>query len=256
MIKRQGLLLVALMSILTCAGCGGGLTLSGMPPEEQLSRAGDLLRRGKGTQALEAYRFIARDNPGTEWEEQARLGIARSYREAGDYFAAVQEYESFQRRFSRSPLVGDAVLEIAYCYLDQRAKPQYDQEWNPKAIRQIEEFLAGWPESPRVEEARKALFEARRHSAKKELENGITYLKLRRLKAARFYFELVIREYGDTPEAAEALYETARTFEMQKEKGEAASRYRKLIAEYPASEYVARAEEKLHRLDPPAETDE
>ena len=239
----------ALLWLTVFVGCGGGLSLTGLPPEEQLSQAGELLVQGKGERALEAYRFVARTHPGTEWEEEARLGIARSFREMGDYFAAVQEYESFQRRFSRSPLVGDAVLEIGLCYLEQQAKPEYDQEWNPKAIRQLEEFLAGWPESPRVEEGREALFAARRHIARKELENAITYIKLRRLKAARFYFTLVTENWGDTPEAAEAIFETGRTYELEHNEDEALDQYRKLVAQYPASEFIARAQERISQLD-------
>ncbi len=247
--KWTGVAAITLISMFALAGCGGSMPLTGLSPEEQLARAGNLLADGKGVRSLEAHRMIARSHPGTEWEEHARLGIARSHREVGDYFAAVQEYESFQRRFSRSPLVADAMLEIALCYIDQRAKPHYDQEWNPKAIRQIEEFLAAWPESPRADEGRRLLMEARRHTARKDLENGITYIKLRRLNAARFYFNLVIENWGDTPEAEQALFETARTFELEHDFDEALLHYRKMVAEYPPSELIAKAEERISRIE-------
>ncbi len=245
---RIWVLIITLVWSVVSAGCGGGLSLTGMPPDEQLSHADDFLKQGKGDRALEAFRLIARTHPGTEWEERARLGIARSYREIGDYFAAVQDYESFQRRFSRSPLVADAMLEIGLCYLEQQANPEYDQEWNPKAIRQLEEFLAGWPESPRAEEGRDALFSARRHIARKELENAITYKKLRRLNAARFYFNLVAQNWGDTPEAAEAVFEVGRTYELEKNREEALAHYRKLVAEYPSSEFIMRAEDRISQI--------
>ncbi len=249
MTYRTGAAFAVLILFLVLAGCGGGELLPAGEPAEQLAVAGDYLRRGKELRALEAYRLIARKYPGSEWEEKARLGIARSYRKQGDYFAAVQEYESFQRRFSRSPLVSDAMLEIGLCYVDQQAKPEYDQEWNDKAIRQLEDFLAAFPESPRAQEARTALFGARRHIARKELENGITYVKLRRLKAARFYFDLVRENWPDTPEAAEALFETGRTFEAEKKTDEALSSYRKLIAGYSDSRFVEEAARRIDRLE-------
>ncbi|NNE10386.1 MAG: outer membrane protein assembly factor BamD [Gemmatimonadetes bacterium] len=239
---------VALLAMLTLA-CSGGPLLPKGSPEEQLARARYYLDDGDGTKALEAYRLLSQTLQGTEHEEESRLGMARAHRESGDYFAAVQEYEGFQRRFPRSPLVGDAVLEIAETYVEQRAKPEYDDDWNEKAIRQYEDFLAGYPRHPRLEEGRAGLLNARNHAALKELKNGITYIKLRRFRAARFYFDIVIDRWAGTDVVPEAHYESGRTFELQKNWEEAASHYRTLAEEYPDSPFAEKARERLARME-------
>lgn len=239
---------VALLALLMLA-CSGGPLLPKGSPGEQLARARHYLDDGDGTKALEAYRLLSQTLQGTEFEEESRLGMARAHRESGDHFAAVQEYEGFPRRFPRSPLIGDAALEIAVTYAEQRAKPEYDDDWNEKAIRQYEDYLAGYPRHPRIEEGRVGLLSARNHAAAKELKNGITYVKLRRFRAARFYFDLVIDRWAGTDVVPEAHYESGRTYELQKNWEEAATHYRTLTESYPESPFAAKADERLARLE-------
>ncbi len=230
------------------ADCGGVSLLPDATPEERLSRARAYLDDGDGRKSMAAYRTIAGLYPGTEWEEEARLGVARSQRELGDYFAAVQEYQTFQRRYPRSSRVGDAVLEIAYCYVDQQASPAYDQEWNTKAIRQFEEYIAGHPDHPRIEEGRRGLLEARTHRARKEFENAVTYVKLRRFSAARFYFQIVLDDWGDTPLAHEARYEMARTYELANDDDEAIRWLEICLNEGAEGELAEKARTRLAKL--------
>ena len=159
--RRAKRFLFVLLAI--AAGCGGGSFPPASDPASRIEKADDYLRRGKEREALEAYRVIAGAYPGTEWEERARIGIARAYRSQGDYPAAVLEYQDFQRRHPRSAFVDDAVFEIGLCYADQRKKPQLDQQWNEKALAQWNAFLARFPDSELADRAREERLEARTH---------------------------------------------------------------------------------------------
>ncbi|MBN1826359.1 MAG: outer membrane protein assembly factor BamD [Candidatus Eisenbacteria bacterium] len=255
--RRAKLFLFVLLSI--GAGCGGGSIPPVTDPTARIEKADDYLRRGKEREALETYRIIVGAYPGTEWEERARLGIARSYRSQGDYPAAVLEYQDFQRRHPRSEFVDDAAYEIGLCYAEQRKKPQLDQEWNEKALEQFNSFLARFPDSDLAEQAREKRLEARTQFARKTIQNGVTYRKLRRFTAARFYFQIVLDEYPDTPLVPEAIYEIARSHEGQKDYAAASEAYRKLAEEYPGSDWAEKGEKRLkeigRRLEEEAEED-
>jgi len=231
-----------LVYALLCAACGTGELLPEGSPEERFARADGYLARGKEQKSLEAYRELGRIYTGTEWEERARLGIARSYRSMKEHPAAIQEYEAFIRRYPRSQWVDDADFEIGLCYADQRKKPELDQEMNLKALAQFNDFLAEHPTSELVPRARDEVKMARTNLARKALENGATYVKIRRYEAARFYFRLVAGEYADTDLAPEALYEIARTYEREKMPEEAAEAFEELRTRYPDSPWCARLE--------------
>jgi len=245
--RRACVILFVLPAIL--AGCGGRSFPPASDPAARIERADDYLRRGKKREALESYRVIAGAYPGTEWEERARLGIARAYRAQKDYPAAILEYQDFQRRHPRSEYVDDAAFEIGLCYAAQRKKPQLDQEWNGKALEQFDSFLARFPDSDLAPRAREEREEARIHFARKALLNGITYRKLRRYEAALFYFDIVRNDYADTPAAAEALYETGRVAELRKDYAAAAESYRTLAEEHPGSAWAEKGEKRLGALE-------
>ncbi|MFH1681453.1 MAG: outer membrane protein assembly factor BamD, partial [Candidatus Eisenbacteria bacterium] len=212
----RALLLPVLVSALLCCACGAGELLPEGSPDERFARVDGTLARGKETRALEAYRALARIYTGTDWEERARIGIARSYRAMKDYPAAIQEYETFARRYPRSEWVDDAAFEAGLCYADQRKRPQLDQQMNLQALDRFNDFLAEHPESDLVPRAREEVRTARDHLARKALENGVTYAKLRRYGAARFYFRIVVDDYPETEAVPEALYQIGRTYEREK----------------------------------------
>lgn len=240
---------VPVLFLFIFSGCGGRSALVEGKPEDQLARAGDLLERGKEVQSLEAYRLVAGKYAGTEFEERARIGIARSYRLMKDHPAAIQEYRNFIRRHPRSEFVDDSAFEIGLCYAAQRKKPSLDQEWNSMAMNEFTEFIAMYPRSDLVEAARAELQQCRSHAAEKEMLNGITYKKLRRYGAARFYFQIVLDEYPETPVVSQTLYEMGDAWEREKDLSRAGECYAELTTRFPDSEWAKKARRSLAKLD-------
>jgi outer membrane protein assembly factor BamD len=243
--SRGGRGLPYLLLLLLAFACGSRELLPEAGPEERFARADGYLAEGKEMRALEAYRALSRLYLGTEWEERAHLGVARSYRAMEDFPAAEQEYESFSRRFPRSNYADDALFEIALCYAEQRKDPDLDPEMNQKALNQLNDFIARYPESELVPRAREEVLEARTHAARKALENGLTYAKLRRYSAARFYLKIVADEYPETEVAPEALCEIGRTHLREGSEKEALGALEALRSRYPESGWTRELEREL-----------
>jgi outer membrane protein assembly factor BamD len=243
--SRGGRGLPCLLLLLLACACGSRELLPEAGPEERFARADGYLARGKEMRSLEAYRALSRLYLGTEWEERAHLGVARSYRAMKDFPAAEQEYESFSRRFPRSGYADDAMFEIALCYAEQRKDPDLDPEMNQKTLNQLNDFIARYPESELVPRAREEVLRARTHAARKTLENGLTYAKLRRYPAARFYLEIVVDEYPETEVVPEALCEIGRTYLRERAGEEARAALEELRSRYPDSKWTGELEKEL-----------
>ncbi|MFH1278688.1 MAG: outer membrane protein assembly factor BamD [Candidatus Eisenbacteria bacterium] len=242
---HRGVLILYLLCGLALFRCGGGELLPEGDPAEQVAAATGYLEDGKSQKALEAFQIIARTYPGTEWEEAARFGIARSQRKMKDYPTALQLYETFIRRFPRSEYVDDAAFESALCYSDQRKKPQLDPEMNRKALAGFEDFLARYPESDLAPRAREEVAEARDHFAEKALMNGITYTKLRRPGAARYYFQIILNSYPESRHVPEALYRIGETHRKQKHREETVAALAELRSRFPDSSWTAKLAARL-----------
>jgi len=232
MAQRSSSIILLVLLPVFLFGCGSSEPILEGSPRENLDRAADLIDRGKGSQALEAYRLLARAHAGTEWEEEARIGIARSHRVLKDYTVAIQEYETFLRRYPRSEWVDDAAFEIGLCFADQRKSPALDPGMTEASLNAFERFIAEYPDSPLIEKAREERLKARAVLARKALENGITYRKLRRYSAALFYYRIVLDDFADTEVVPRALYETGwvqakmgKTDEAQEALGELRERF-------------------------------
>lgn len=245
MAVHRGARILSLVIALAALRCGGGDLLPEGDPADRVRAAEQYLERGKNRQALEAFQIIARTYPGTEWEEAARVGIARSHRGMKDYPTAIQLYETFMRRFPRSDHVDDAAFEIGLCYAEQRKRPQLDPEMNRKALTEFEDFLARYPESDLAPRAREEVAAARDHFAEKELKNGITYAKLRRQGAARFYFQIVVDRYPESRHVPEALYRIGETHRRQKNREEAAAVLARMRSRFPDSGWTAKLAEAI-----------
>jgi TolA-binding protein len=89
--------------------------------------------------------------------------------------------------------------------------------------------------------------EARTILARKALENGETYMKLRRYAAARFYFRVVIDDYPETDVVPEALYRTARAFDKEGNPERAGEIMEELRRRFPDSTWTARLGSELGR---------
>jgi outer membrane protein assembly factor BamD len=95
--------------------------------------------------------------------------------------------------------------------------PSYEKDLSDlkRAIQLFDEFLTRYPNSEHTDEARQEILNARNLLAKKELENGKLYEKLKEPEAALLYYEYIYKNYPETESAGEATYRRARILEGQ-----------------------------------------
>jgi outer membrane assembly lipoprotein YfiO len=177
------------------------------------------------------------------------LDYARRLVEAGRNYDAILELQKFTSENPGSGMLDRALYYLGRAYLGKRDHAMAsDPTMSVRAIDQLMLFIKLHPESPFVPDARGRVTQLRVKLAEKQYLNGRLYLKLKRPAAARFYFENVLAEYGDTQWAPRCMLEIAKSYEIEKETAKAADEYNRLIQTYPDSEEAGQARLRIEEL--------
>ena len=138
---------------------------------------------------------------GTAWEKQKALGF-----KTPDYPAAIQAYETAADRYHDQPKVAaDAIFRAGLAYQCEAKTPDRDQSNAGRAITKFTDFIALFPNDPRVPQAQKIIASLKDDQARGNFEIAQFYEKRKRWEGARIYYNEVQSRDPNSPYAAEAL---------------------------------------------------
>ncbi|MDH4210645.1 MAG: outer membrane protein assembly factor BamD [candidate division WOR-3 bacterium] len=220
---------ILLAFVLIVLSCAARETLVPLEPVSEYERAMSLFDKKQYQKAAEAFERILFYYPSSEYVDDAQYWLSRAYLEMKDYDQAVIEFNYLIRNFPNSALVEQAHFYRAKANL--LGAPSYEKDLSDlkRAIQLFDEFLTRYPNSEYTDEARKEILTARNLLAKKELENGKLYEKLKEPEAALLYYEYIRNNYPETESAGEATYRRARILEKQGQFEEALELYKELL---------------------------
>ncbi len=174
--------------------------------EDEYQRAMDFYQKKDYKHALDGFQRIIFTYPGSEYADDAQFYLARSYFQTKDYLQAAMEFEFLIKNFAHSPYQEEAALLQAVSYFKRTPSYYRDQTMTRKALELIEDFLKNYPQTRFEKEARQTLLECREKLARKELENGKFYLKIKEYASAEIYFRSVIDNYPEVTCVREAKF--------------------------------------------------
>lgn len=209
--------------------CAARQTPAAIEPEAEFERAQSYYENKKYSQAIEAFERILFYHPSSEYVDDAQYWLGRAYLEKREYDQAVVEFDYLIRNFPNSAQLEEAYFFRARAYL--LGAPGHDRDLSDleRAIRLLDEFLTRFPNSEYTDDVRKEILSARNRLAKKELENGKLYEKLKEPDAALLYFKYIIHAYPETESASEAKFRSARIYEKQGPLEQAIDLYEELL---------------------------
>lgn len=136
---------------------------------------------------------IARNGPFSKVGPQAQLALGATREKQKDYALAVQAYEKAADTYHEQPeIAAEALFRAGQAYLKQARTAEYDQGAAVSAIATFTDFIALYPQDPRVEEARKTIAELRQEQARGAFRVAQYYDKNRRWDGARVYYNEVV----------------------------------------------------------------
>ncbi|MEO0185157.1 MAG: outer membrane protein assembly factor BamD [candidate division WOR-3 bacterium] len=203
--------------------------LAPLEPEDEFERAMEYFNNKKYDSAIKSFEKIIFYHASTEFVDDAQFHLARAYFEKKDYTQAITEFEYLIRNFPNTPFLEQSYLLRAKAYFLKAPGYEKDQTETKESISLLDDFMTRFPNSPYSDTAKSLILEARNRLAKKELENGRLYYKIKEYDSAILYFKYVIENYPETPSADEARYYLGQAYEKVGKKEQAYESYKELL---------------------------
>jgi len=154
---------------------------------------------------VDMYNKIIRNGPYSEVAPQAQMSIGTAREKQRDYLLAVKAYEKAADVYHDNKTVApDALFRAGLAYQKQAQTAEYDQSAAAQAIGTFSDFMALYPNEPRVKQAQDIMSKLRTEQARGALRIARFYEKKRKWDGAMVYYNDVITKDPDSTYAAEA----------------------------------------------------
>jgi len=234
---------------LVLAGCGAGVLPPVHSEGERLDIARHMIAQRDYTRAIELLKTYIQNNAGSANVDAAIELLGESYLKTRDYASAQVEFERLLRDYPESDSSGSAAFRLGEALYGQARGPDFDQDYTVKALDQWQSYVRAYPGHWLQPEAARRVAQARQRLASKLLKDANLYLKLRLGGPAEAYFQRVIDEFPDTPQASEASIGVALAEAAAGHKPRAIERLKQLETQYPGQPIAARAARERARLE-------
>lgn len=151
--------------------------------------------------AQEMFEAILKDAPFSKLAPLAQFNVGLALEKQGKPEEAVAAYQKLIEKYAGTPVVADAYYQIGYVYYQQVSRGSYDEATRNKASEAFDEFIARYPESEKVPQARENLQNLSGGINSNTLEVARFYEKQKNYKAAVIYYNEVIRNEAGSPNA-------------------------------------------------------
>ena len=153
----------------------------------------------------EMFEKILHYGPFGDYGAQSRDDIGAARDKEKDYPLAVKAYEAAADRYTDQPkIAADALFKAAQAYTKQARKADYDQSIAGQAISAFTDFMALYPDDPRVAEAQKVIASLRAEQARGNFRIAQFYEKRKKWDGALVYYNEVMIRGAGTPIATQA----------------------------------------------------
>lgn len=241
---------LALAAVILLGGCAYFSTRPDtLPPPAKLYEDGEReLLKGRWEAARDSLRKIVERHPESDLVPRARFLLGESYYREQDYEPAIREFGGFMTLFPGHQIADLVHYRLARSYFDQIPSVERDQAVTAKALAEFQKLLKQYPESRYAPDAIVKIEACRLRLAEKELWVADYYVRRGNHQAALQRYDVILKEYGRTAVAPQTLFLKAEALIQLGRIEEAATILRRLVEEYPASEWSRRARERQVKL--------
>jgi outer membrane protein assembly factor BamD len=251
--KHRLFLTLLLVVVILGAGCSTRKLPTG---QDYYSQGEYFYNRKLYKGAIDNYQHLIDQYPFSAYADQAELKIGMAYYQMKNYPEAINALTDFIRMHPTNKNLPMAQYYLAMSYFDQIPAPWQDQTVTRQAIEQFRTIERSYPESPFAELAHDRIAVCREVLARNEFMIGSYYQKRANYRAAESRLAELMEKYPETPVAAEALYNLGLTLEKEGKKYSAAQAFAAVQSHFKGSQYAAKAEVQLKKLNQPIDTEE
>ena len=153
----------------------------------------------------ELYEKVVKNGPYSPVAPQAQMKLGETREKQTNYPEAVKAYQRAADRYSDRPnIAADAVYKEGLAYNKQAATAEYDQGTAGQAIATFTDFIALFPDDPRVPQAQKYIGQLRSEQARGNYEIARYYARNAKWNGALVYYNEVLLRDPSSAFAGEA----------------------------------------------------
>ncbi|WP_276133643.1 outer membrane protein assembly factor BamD [Polluticoccus soli] len=225
----------------------------------KLTKANQYYDKKQYAQAIAVYENLIPVMKNTKNYEPMYYRYAWSYYNLKDYLSASYHFRNFVDFFPNSKDAEDMEYMHSYALYKLSPKPSLEQTNTIKALEAMQSFINTHPESKRVAEANKIIFEGRQKLETKDADAAKLYYNIGHYKAAGVAYKNLLRNYPESAYAdfyhymiVRAWYRYAKasiTTKQEERYASAVEAYKELVDTYPKSTYLRDAEKVFTLAD-------
>ena len=202
-------------------GCSSNPFDDDIPYKQRFDDGLAFFEEEKYGRAAQQFNIIVQRASHTDLGDDALFFLAESYYLEQDYDLALLEYEKLVSRMGFSPYIEKARWRICESLMKLSPNYYHDQDSSKKAIQEIQQFLDDYPKSEYSLDADKLIKKIRLTLARKNMETGELYMKLKAYDSAVVSYKIVTTDYYDTEYYNDANLEIIRCLVLMDKKDEA-----------------------------------
>jgi outer membrane protein assembly factor BamD len=167
------------------------------------------------------FEGIVKNAPYSKYAPLAQFNVGQALEKQGEFPKAIEAYQLCVNKYPGDAIADDALYQVGYVRLRESREGSYDRATANKARESFEDFIARYPDSEKVPQARENLKSLEGGANKGTLEVAKFYDKTKKFKAAVIYYNDVIKNEPGSPDAE---YAKARIEALKGQYGEDALR--------------------------------
>ena len=239
-----------LLSLAVCLGLAGGPGCGASNPHPVGSFERGVYWQDKGhyQDAAEAFEVYVRQHPTDSLAAEAQFQKARSYMAIEEYPLAAVEFQILAQDYPVSPLVEAASFHEGECYYFQVGRIERDVTSAYEARLHWMDFARQYPNSEYMPQVRTYMQEITDLLVEKRLRAVKVYRQLGRWQAVAIGLDRVLEEEPTSTLTDQVLYQRGQAAEKLEEWARAEEVYRRIVDEFPDSDYRKRAQDGLRRV--------
>ncbi len=257
--------LLLFAALVLTVGCATTTTRQTVPagtqePDKFLFDKGDTaLKAKKWVTAREYFKQVVETYTQSPLRPDAKLAVGDTYLEEGgadNIVLAMNEYREFLSFYPTNKRADYAQYKLAMTHFKQMRASERDQTETRDAIKEFQTFIARYPDSPLMPEAKARLRDSLDRLGRADFEVGLFYYRQKWYPGSIDRFSALLKNDPEYSNRDQVYFYLAESYVKVKRQAQALPYYDKLLTEFPKSEHVQDAQKRIAELKAAQASDE